>query len=188
MASTTFFPQGTQLDNDEIADLQVNIGDRLEFSSILDTSGLDANLQSIKVRLQGDSTEFNPSSTLTDFFETTFPDVAVVEDNSDGDFVSVVLELKGEPGAIRDTTNVLVESEATVLSGLVNDGETDIGVTVVEAIDANGNDVTDLFEPAKGAIDLQPLPPVQEIFGTEKSEPIIGTPQNDIIQGKKATT
>ena len=185
MASVTFSPQGTQLDNDEIADLQVNIGDSLEFSSILDTSGLDADLQSIKVRLQGDSTEFNQSSILTDFFETTFPDVSFIEDNSDGDFTSVVLELRGEPGATPNTTNVLVESEATVLSGLVNDGVTDIGVTVIEAIDANGNDVTNLFEPAKDAIDLQPSPQVQTVLGTEKSEPIIGTPQNDLIEGKE---
>ena len=185
MASVTFFPQGTQLDNDESADLQVNIGDGLEFSSILDTSGFDTNLQSIKVRLESDSTEFNPSSNITNFFETTFPDVSFIEDNSDEDFTSVVLELKGEPGAIPNTNNVLVESEATVLSGLVNDGETDIGVTVLEAIDANGNDVTDLFEPAKGAIDLQPSPQVQEILGTPESDVIFGTPQNDIIQGKE---
>ncbi len=185
MASVTFSPQGTQLDNDEIADLQVKVGDRLEFSSILDTSRLDANLQSIKIRLQGDSTEFNPSSNLTDFFKTTFPDVSVIEDNSNDNFTSVVLELRGEPGATPNTANVLVESEATVLSGLVNDGETDIGVTVLEAIDADGNNVTDLFEPAKGAIDLQPSPQVQEILGTPESEPIVGTPQDDLIKGKQ---
>ena len=34
-------------------------------------------------------------------FKTTFPDVSVIEDNSDGDFASVVLELRGEPGAIQ---------------------------------------------------------------------------------------
>ena len=71
------------------------------------------------------------------------------------------------------------------MAGLVNDGVTDIGVTVVEAIDANGNDVTDLFEPANQTLDLQPSPQVQEILGTDKSEPIIGTPQNDVIRGKE---
>jgi hypothetical protein len=154
MASVTFTPSGTQLDNDEIADIQVDKSDPLGFNFTLDTSGLDAELQSLKLQLEGDSTEVNLSDTLTDFFGTAFPDVAVVEDNSDGDFISVVVELKGEPGANPNTTNVLVESEATVLDGLVNDGATDIGVTVLEAIDANGNDVTDLFEPAKSAIDL----------------------------------
>ena len=185
MASYSFFPQGTQLDSDESADLQVKVGDSLVIDSILDTSGLDANLQSIKVKLEGDLTEFSPSSTETDFFETTFPDVAVVEDNSDGDFASVVVELSGESGAAFNTTNVLVETEATIVDGLANDGATDLGMTVVEAIDVNGNDVTDLFEPAKDAIDLQPSPQVQEIFGTEKSEPIIGTAQNDLIRAKE---
>jgi hypothetical protein len=154
MAAVTFSPQGTQLDGDEIADIQVNKDDRLEFDFNLNTSGLDAELQSLKLQLQGDSTEVNLSDTLTDFFETTFPDVAVVEDNSDG----VVIELKGEPGAVPNTTNVLVESEATILDGLVNDGATDIGVTVVEAIDANGTDVTEQFVPSQQTIDLQPLP------------------------------
>ena len=184
MASVTFSPPGTQLDNDEIADIQVNEGDRFGINFTLDTSGLDTELQSLKLRLEGDSTEVTLLDNTTDFFETTFPDVAVVEDNSDGDFVSVVVELNGEPGANPDTANVIVESEATVFDGLVNDGMADIKVTVVEAIDANGNDVTDLFEPTKGAIDLQ-LPQVQEIFGTPESDVILGTPQNDIIQGKE---
>ena len=185
MASVTFSPAGTQLDSDEIADIQVEGGDNLGFSFTLDTSGLDAELQSITLRLKGDSTEVNLSDTLTDFFETTFPDVATVENNSEGDFTSVVVKLSGEPGANPNTTNVLVESEATIESGLVNDGAIDIGVTVLEAIDANGNDVTDLFEPANQAIDLQPSLPVQEIIGTDQCEPIIGTPQNDLIFAKE---
>ena len=160
MASYSFFPQGTQLDNDELADLQVKVGDSLGLIFILDTSGLDADLQSIKIRLEGDLTEFNPSNTATDFFEATFPDVAVVEDNSDGDSVSVVVELKSEPGAIPNTANVIVESEATFFDGLVNDGMADIKVTVLEATDANGTDVTKLFAPSQQAIDLQSLPQV----------------------------
>ena len=192
MASVTFFPQGTQLDNDEIVDLQVSEGDceasrrhRLGAIFTLDTSGLDADLQFIKLQLEGDSAEINLSDTLTNLFGTTFPDVAVVESNSDGDFVSLVVELRGEPGAAPNTANILVETEATILDGLVNDGATDVGVTVIEAIDANDNDVTDLFEPTSQAIDLQPSPQVQEILGTEENEPIIGTPQNDLIVGNE---
>ncbi|MGL6340041.1 MAG: calcium-binding protein [Waterburya sp.] len=185
MASVTFTPSGTQLDNDELADIQVDKSDRLGFNFTLDTSGLDTELQSLKLQLEGDSTEVNLSDTLTDFFGTTFPDVAVVEDNSDGDFTSVVVELKGQPGAIPNTENVIVESEATILDGLVNDGATDIGVTVLEAIDANGKNVTNLFEPAKSAIDLQPLSQVQAIFGTQENDPIIATAQNDLIEGKE---
>ena len=185
MASVTFSPSGTQLDNDEIADIQVHEGERLGISFTLDTSGLDTELQSLKLRLEGDSTEVTLLDDTTDFFETTFPDVTVVEDNSDGDFVSVVVELNGEPGANPDTANVIVESEATVFDGLVNDGMADIKVTVVEAIDANGTDVTELFAPSQQGIDLQPLPQAQEIFGTPESDLIVGTPQNDIIRAKE---
>ena len=185
MASVTFSPSGTQLDNDEIADIQVDEGERFGISFTLDTSGLDTDLQSLKLRLEGDSTEVTLLDNTTNFFETTFPNVAVVEDNSDGDFVSVVVELNGEPGANPDTANVIVESEATVFDGLVNDGMADIKVTVVEAIDANGTDVTELFAPSQQGIDLQPLPQAQEIFGTPESDLIVGTPQNDIIRAKE---
>ena len=160
MASVNFSPKGTQLDNDKIADIQVNEGDNLKFSFTLDTSELDTDLQSLKLRLEGDSTEVNLLDSTTEFFETTFPDVAVVEDNSDGDSVSVVVELKGEPGAIPNTANVIVESEATFFDGLVNDGMADIKVTVLEATDANGTDVTELFAPSQQGIDLQSLPQV----------------------------
>ena len=98
MASVTFSPSGTQLDNDEIADIQVDESDRLGISFTLDTSGLDTELQFLQLQLEGDSTEVNLSDTPTDFFATTFPDVAVVEDNSEGDLISVVVELRGEPG------------------------------------------------------------------------------------------
>lgn len=183
MASYSFFPQGTQLDNDEIADLQVEAGDNLGLISILDTSGLDAELQSLKLRLEADSTEVDLSDTPTDFFETTFPDVAVVvEDNSDEEFASLVVERKGEPGASPNTANVVVESEATILDGLVNDGATDLRLTVLEAIDANGNDVTDLFEPSQQAIDLQPSPQVQEILGTPQNDLIVGNEDEDLSQ------
>ena len=182
MASVTFSPKGTQLDNDAIADLQVNEGDceasrrhRFGISFTLDTSGLDTELQSLKLQLEGDLTEVILSDTLTDFFETTFTDVAVVENNSDDDFVSVVVELKGEPGANPDTANVLVESEATVFDSLVNDGAPDIGVTVLEAIDANGTDVTQQFVPSQRTIDLQSLPTlsieIEPTFVVEGREP-----------------
>ena len=90
MASYSFDPQSTQLDNDETPDLQAEVGDRTMADSILDTSG-----------------------------------------------------------------------------------------------DVDGNDVTDISEPAGQAIDLQPSSPVQPIFGTEKSDSIFGTPQNDLVFGRE---
>ena len=158
MASVNFTPTGSQLDSDSIADIPLDSGDRFTASFTLDTSGFDANLQFLKLRLFGDSAEVDLSDTLTDFFVTTFPDVTVSENNSEGNFLSVVLNIAGDPGAIPNTANVIVESEVTVLDRPINDGIPDIGVTVLEAIDADGNDVTELFAPIQQAIDLQPLP------------------------------
>ena len=160
MAEINFTPTGSQLDGDNIADLSVNPGDRFNISFTLDTSDLDADLQFIKLQLNQDSAEVNLMDTPTDFFITTFPNVTVVAETieEDGDLVSVEVELRGEPGANPNTVNVLIESEGTVFEGLINDGEADIGVTVLEAVDANGTDVTELFAPTEKGIDLQPLP------------------------------
>ena len=158
MAAVNFTPTGSQLDSDSIADIALNSGDRLTANFVLDTSDLNANLQFLKLELFGDLSEVVLSDTLTDFFVTTFPDVTVVENNVEGDFVSVIFELAGDPGAIPDGVNVIVESDATALDGLTNDGTADIGVKVLEAIDGLGNDVTELFAPMQQAIDLQPLP------------------------------
>ena len=155
MASITFSPKGTQLDNDEIADLQVNEGDNLSFDFNLDTSGLEANLQSFKVQVDVDFAEINLLTTRTDFDTSTF-EFDLVEATDGENFTSAVFERNGEPGAAPNEANLLVEGEVIALDGLTNDGQPDLGVTVVEAIDANGRDVTNLFEPANQAIELQP--------------------------------
>ena len=58
-------------------------------------------------------------------------------------------------------TNVIVGGDATVLGELSNDGQPDIGrVTVSNAIDVNGEDVTHLFDSNAAGIDLQTAPQV----------------------------
>lgn len=183
MASITLSPAGTQLDNDEITDLQVEPGDRFNASFELDTSGFEANLQTLIVQGSQDFTEVDFTAMRTVFDSTTFPDLNIVEISTNDNFTSIVFEATG-PGAVPDTTNVLIEGEITALESLNNDGQPDFGINVVRAIDANGNDVTDLFESTNQTVDLQPSPPVQKILGTENSEPIIGTPQDDSIKGK----
>ena len=183
MASVNFSPKGTQLDNDKIADIQVNEGNRFNTSFELDTSGLDANLQSFGVKVNQDLAEVDFTAIRTDFDQTTFPDFNLVETSTNDNFSSAVFERNGSPGAEPDTINIIVEGEAA-LESLTNDGQIDLGVVVTQATDANGTDVTELFVPSQQGIDLQ-LPQVQEIFGTEKSDLIFGTPQNDIIRGKE---
>ena len=167
MASVTFSTQGTQLDNDEIADLQVNESDRFQANFTLDTSGLDANLQQLEVQIDQDFDEIDLSTVRTDFDSETF-EIALINSFGNGNFDSAILQRTGEPGAAPNTINTIVDGEVTALDGLNNDGQADLGLTVTKAIDANGNDVTDLFEPATQAIDLQPSPQVEKTFGTKK--------------------
>ena len=166
MASITLSPAGTQLDNDEIADIQVESGDceasrrhRFNASFELDTSGLEANLQTLIVRGDQDFAEVDFTAMRNDFDSTTFPDLNIVEISTNDNFTSTVFEATGS-GAVPDTINVLIEGEITALENLNNDGQPDFGINVVQAIDANGNDVTDLFEPASQAFEVQSLPTV----------------------------
>ena len=158
MASVNFTPIGSQLDSDSIADIALNSGDLFKINFILDTSDLDANLQFLKLQVDRDFAEVGLSAVRTDFDRSTFPDFALVDTNFGENFASAVFERNGDPGAIPDTVNFFIVGEITALDGLTNDGIADIGVTVLEAIDADGDDVTELFAPMQQAIDLQPLP------------------------------
>ena len=159
MASITLSPAGMQLDNDPIADIQLNSGDRFDASFELDTSGLEANLQTLIVQGNQDFAEVDLTAMRTVFDSTTFPDLNVTETSTNDDFTSILFEATG-PGAIPNTINVLIEGEITALEDLKNDGQPDFGITVIQAIDANGKDVTALFEPASQAFEVQPLPTV----------------------------
>ncbi len=160
MASVSFSPDGSQLDNDPIPDLQANPGDRFSATFELDTSDLNANLQFLELRVDQDFAEFDFIAVRTDFDRTTFPDFTLVDTSFGDNFDSAVFERSGSPGAVPDTIEVIVEGELTALDELENDGQPDLGVTVIEAIDANGEDVTNLFEPLNQAIDVQPFPEV----------------------------
>ena len=49
----------------------------------------------------------------------------------------------------------IVTGSLEILPGLQNDGLVDFAVTVVSAIDANGNNVTNLFAPSTQGLELQ---------------------------------
>ncbi|MEM7554385.1 MAG: hypothetical protein AAF378_09840 [Cyanobacteria bacterium P01_A01_bin.84] len=44
MASVSFLPAGSQIDQDSIKDIQLDVGDRFSATFELDTTGLSANL------------------------------------------------------------------------------------------------------------------------------------------------
>ena len=175
MASVSFSPTGSQLDDDSIQDIQLNVGDRLNATFELDTSGLDANLRSLDLQVDQDLVEIDLTAVRTDFDETAFPDFSFGGSPQDDNIFSAVFERSGSPGVVPDTIEVIVEGEITALDGLENDGQPDLGVTVVNAIDANGEDVTSLFQPLNQAIDVQPFPVVsidlEPTFIIEGEEP-----------------
>lgn len=180
MALVTFTPAGSQLDGDEIADLALNPGDRLTASFTLDTSGLDSDLQSLTLQIDQDFEEVEFSLVRTDFDTTTFPGLELVGISAEDNFDSAIFERQGEPGAAPNTTDIIVEGEITVLGGLNNDGQPDIGITVLDAVDANGQNVTELFEPIDQSIELQPI---DAIFGKVGNDLISGDDASDALFG-----
>ena len=175
MASVSFSPIGSQLDNDPIQDLQVNVGERFSVTFELDTSGLNANLQSIDIQVDQDLVEVDLTAVRTDFDRTAFPNFSFSGSPQGDNLFSAVFERSGPPGAVPDMIEVIVEGELTALNDLKNDGQPDLGITVVKAIDAEGEEVTKLFKPLNQAIDIQPFPVVS-----------IGLEPTFIIEGGQA--
>ena len=156
-ASLSFLPTGSQLDSDLIEDLAVSIGASQDVSFFLDTSGLSANLQSIDIRVDQDITESNLVATRTDADITAFPDFTFSGSPQGNNIFSALFQRSGNPGLAPNNTIELVTGVLEILPGLNNDGATDLAVIVESAIDANGNDVTSLFEPSTQSLELQSL-------------------------------
>ncbi|MEL4896328.1 hypothetical protein [Crocosphaera sp. Alani8] len=155
-ASVSFSPTGSQLDNDLIPDLSTNIGESLNFSFFLDTTGLNANLTSLELLFAQDSTELETLSvSRTDADIAAFPNFGGVP--APGTIPSAIFSRSG-PGIAPNTLVEIVVATYLVQSELINDGLPDQSVTVISATDANGTDVTALFEPVSQSLDVQPVP------------------------------
>lgn len=159
-ASVSFTPIGSQLDKDAINDLQVNVGDTIDVSFTLDTRGLTANLQSLDILFQQDSTEL----VTLDVFRTDADRAAFSEfsgsliENPPFGIPTVLFQRSDSIGVSPNSTLEIVGATYEVLPGFKNDGLPDLAVTVTSAIDANGIDVTSLFKPASQGLDVQPAP------------------------------
>lgn len=154
-ASLFFSPTGSQLDLDPIADLEVNIGDIQDLSFFLDTSGLSSNLQSIDIRVDQDITESSLVALRTDADVSTFPNFSFGGSPQSEGLFSAIFQRSGNPGLAPDTIIELVTGTLEILPELNNDGATDLGISVVSAFDANGTDVTSLFNPSGQSLELQ---------------------------------
>ncbi|NEP48805.1 MAG: hypothetical protein F6K65_08195 [Moorea sp. SIO3C2] len=159
-ASVSFTPIGSQLDKDAINDLEVNVGDTIDVFFTLDTSGLTANLQSLDLLFQQDPTELVTLDVFrTDADRAAFSDFtgSPVENPPLG-IPTVLFQRSDSIGVSPNSTLEIVGATYEVLPGFKNDGLPDLAVTVSSAIDANGIDVTSLFQPASQGIDVQPAP------------------------------
>ncbi|NEO69709.1 hypothetical protein [Moorena sp. SIO3H5] len=159
-ASVSFTPIGSQLDQDAINDLEVNVGDTIDVFFTLDTSGLTANLQSLDLLFQQDPTElltldvFRTDADVAAFSEFTGSPV----ENPPFGIPTVLFQRSDAVGVSPNSTLEIVGATYEVLPGFKNDGLPDLAVTVSSAIDANGIDVTSLFQAGTQGIDVQPAP------------------------------
>lgn len=155
-ASVFFVPTGSQLDNDLISDLSTNIGESLDFSFFLDTSGLDANLTSLELLFAQDNIELETLSVArTEEDITAFPTFSGVP--AAGTIPSAIFSRSG-PGIAPNSLVEIVVTTYLVKPELINDGLPDQSVTVISATDANGTDVTALFNPISQSVDVQAVP------------------------------
>ena len=188
----------SQLDSDPILDIAVAPEERIGFQGILDTSGLSGNLTSITIDAFQDLSEVPTldveRSALDEKF---FPDLDITTstDPDTGLFVTSAVR-SGGIGAPPDLRFPIADAAITVessASSLNNDGLPDYGITVSEALLADGTDVTELFQvpdfpdPVVQQFEVQPTP--VEITVTVESliEPNPDAPRNpdfpDLPQG-----
>lgn len=157
MASFRFVPGGSQLDGDPIDDIATNVGERLSFVSQIDTTGLSAPLTFLEFEYRQDTTELTLDDEDIIILDDEVFDIALTEpiiDPDTGVFTRTVtftaLASGQEPNSILDRDNVTF----TVV-GLQNDGLVDIEQIVTSAIDANGKDVTSLFQETPDRFEVQ---------------------------------
>ena len=153
-ASLSFIPTGFQLDSDQILEVPVQVGDQIDLSFFLDTTGLSSNLQSIDIRVDQDIAESSLNAFRTDADIAAFPTLTFGGSPDNGLF-SALFQRSGNPGLAPKSTIELVTGTLDILPGLNNDGITDLAVTVTSAFDANGLNVTNLFQPATQSLELQ---------------------------------
>jgi hypothetical protein len=159
----------TQLDNDPIIDIAGYPGVTISWEGFFETTGLTANLQSVALVAIYDSNEI----TGLDFKRTDddaqfFPEFSrqLTTDPSTG-LTTIIGFIGGPPGLPPNFNHKFDDVAITLGSQLNNDGKADFTVgIVVNAVDANGRDVTAQFGKPL-AFEVQPaaVPEPSNIFG-----------------------
>ena len=145
--SFAFIPGGTQLDDDPINEVATNVGETLSLISQIDTTGLTAPLTFLEFESNLDTNELELEAVnviddkvfdITIFDPVVDPDTGLLTQK-----VTFTAINDGQaPYTVLDRDNIIFR-----VTGLNNDGVRDLDLVVTSAIDADGNDVTSLFQP-----------------------------------------
>ena len=145
--SFTFIPGGTQSDDDLIDDFATNEGETLSLLSQIDTTGLTAPLTFLEFENNFDTNELD--KTGLEVLDNEVFDITLSEPVVDPD--TGLSTQKVTFTAINDgqAPNTVLDRDIATYQviGLNNDGIRDLDIVVTSAIDADGNDVTGLFQP-----------------------------------------
>ncbi|QSJ19108.1 PEP-CTERM sorting domain-containing protein [Nostoc sp. UHCC 0702] len=166
-ASINLTTPEVQLDNDPILDIAGRPGDIINFTSVNETFGLIANLQSITLNIVYDSNEISAfglerSNDDAQFFPNLSRQTSF--DPNTG-LTTIIGVRSGPPGLTPNTIYEAAYAFITLGSQLNNDGKVDYRVAVTSAIDASGRDVTALFGGVQEEFEVQPVPEPSNIFG-----------------------
>ena len=145
-ASFKVLPGGTQLDSDPIDDIGTNVGEMLSFISQVDTTGLTTSLTFLELEFSFDTTELLLEQ--VNIIDDQVFDIAISPPVVDGMGISTqtvtftAFSTGQPPNTVLDRDNLIFS-----VVGLQNDGLADIQALITSATDANGTDVTSLFQP-----------------------------------------
>jgi len=143
-----------QLDDDPVLDVAGRPGDVIHWEGFFDTTGLTAPLQSITTYstssrasegIPGEIIKFELK--LAEDDPLFFPNLEepVAYDPNTG-LTTLTGFRSGPPGLPPNYIHKIVDVFATLGPELNNDGQVDYRIGVLSAIDANGTDVTELFQ------------------------------------------
>lgn len=165
-ASLYISAPGTQLDNDPILDIAGRPGGTISWEGFIETTGLTANLQSITLLAEPESSEITGvTPELPNDTTQFFPDISrqVSVDPNTG-LTTILAVFNGPPGLPPNYNYKINDFTATLGSQLNNDGKADFRFGVLSAIDANGRDVTTQFGGIQ-EFEVQPVPEPSSVFG-----------------------
>ncbi len=147
-ASIFIQPPVAQLDDDPILEIAGRPGDVITWRGFMETTGLTAPLQSWTLFASRISNEIDGfEATRTEKDAQLYPSlVEPITFDPNTDTTTLTGTRNGPPGSPPNSVLNAINVRITLGSELINDGQADYRIGILSAIDANGTDVTALFQ------------------------------------------